>query len=121
MPRAVVHWRYALVSSHDHTWMPDPKPDGSAGLMNTITSIPMDLQSEKFRGIRVQPAMPYSIRNHSLSHSPGSDPKISSKTDMLQLQIIITIQQTVFVDPPEAAGRLDREIYHSAIQFQIGK
>jgi len=42
--RAVVHWRYALVSSHDHTWMPDPKtgwecwvdeyyyiyPDGSA-------------------------------------------------------------------------------------------
>ena len=23
--RAVVHWRYALVSSHDHTWMPDPK------------------------------------------------------------------------------------------------
>ena len=42
--RAVVHWRYALVSAHDHTWMPDPKtgwecwvdeyyyiyPDGSA-------------------------------------------------------------------------------------------
>jgi hypothetical protein len=42
--RVVVHWRYALVSSHDHTWMPDPKtgwecwvdeyyyiyPDGSA-------------------------------------------------------------------------------------------
>jgi hypothetical protein len=42
--RAVIHWRYALVSSHDHTWMPDPKtgwecwvdeyyyvyPDGSA-------------------------------------------------------------------------------------------
>jgi hypothetical protein len=42
--RAVVHWRYAPVSSHDHTWMPDPKtgwecwvdeyyyiyPDGSA-------------------------------------------------------------------------------------------
>ncbi len=42
--RAVVHWRYALVSSHDNTWMPDPKtgwecwvdeyyyiyPDGSA-------------------------------------------------------------------------------------------
>ena len=23
--RAVVHWRYALVSSHDHTWLPDPK------------------------------------------------------------------------------------------------
>jgi hypothetical protein len=23
--RAVVHWRYALVSSHDNTWMPDPK------------------------------------------------------------------------------------------------
>jgi len=23
--RAVIHWRYALVSSHDHTWMPDPK------------------------------------------------------------------------------------------------
>jgi len=42
--RAVVHWRYAPVSSHDNTWMPDPKtgwecwvdeyyyiyPDGSA-------------------------------------------------------------------------------------------
>jgi Concanavalin A-like lectin/glucanases superfamily len=42
--RVVVHWRYALVSAHDHTWMPDPKtgwecwvdeyyyiyPDGSA-------------------------------------------------------------------------------------------
>ena len=42
--RAVVHWRYAPVSSHDHTWLPDPKtgwecwvdeyyyiyPDGSA-------------------------------------------------------------------------------------------
>ncbi len=42
--RAVVHWRYAPVSSHDHTWHPDPKtgweawvdeyyyiyPDGSA-------------------------------------------------------------------------------------------
>jgi len=42
--RAVVHWRYAPVSSHDHTWKPDPKtgwecwvdeyyyiyPDGSA-------------------------------------------------------------------------------------------
>jgi len=42
--RAVVHWRYALVSSHDHIWLPDPKtgwgcwvdeyyyiyPDGSA-------------------------------------------------------------------------------------------
>lgn len=42
--RIVVHWRYAPVSSHDHTWMPDPKtgwecwvdeyyyiyPDGSA-------------------------------------------------------------------------------------------
>jgi hypothetical protein len=42
--RVVVHWRYALVSSHDNTWMPDPKtgwecwadeyyyiyPDGSA-------------------------------------------------------------------------------------------
>lgn len=42
--RVVVHWRYAPVSSHDHTWMPDPKtgweawvdeyyyiyPDGSA-------------------------------------------------------------------------------------------
>ncbi len=42
--RAVVHWRYALVSAYDHTWMPDPKtgwecwvdeyyyiyPDGSA-------------------------------------------------------------------------------------------
>ncbi|HBB92773.1 MAG TPA: hypothetical protein DC042_13935 [Bacteroidales bacterium] len=42
--RSVVHWRYALVSAHDHTWMPDPKtgwecwvdeyyyiyPDGSA-------------------------------------------------------------------------------------------
>ena len=42
--RIVVHWRYALVSAHDHTWMPDPKtgwecwvdeyyyiyPDGSA-------------------------------------------------------------------------------------------
>ncbi len=23
--RAVVHWRYALVSAYDHTWMPDPK------------------------------------------------------------------------------------------------
>lgn len=23
--RVVVHWRYAPVSSHDHTWMPDPK------------------------------------------------------------------------------------------------
>ncbi len=42
--RVVVHWRYAPVSAHDHTWMPDPKtgwecwvdeyyyiyPDGSA-------------------------------------------------------------------------------------------
>ena len=42
--RVVVHWRYAPVSSHDHTWLPDPKtgwecwvdeyyyiyPDGSA-------------------------------------------------------------------------------------------
>jgi hypothetical protein len=42
--RVVVHWRYALVSAYDHTWMPDPKtgwecwvdeyyfiyPDGSA-------------------------------------------------------------------------------------------
>ena len=42
--RVVIHWRYALVSSHDNTWMPDPKtgweawvdeyyyiyPDGSA-------------------------------------------------------------------------------------------
>ena len=42
--RVVIHWRYALVSAHDHTWMPDPKtgwecwvdeyyyiyPDGSA-------------------------------------------------------------------------------------------
>lgn len=42
--RVVIHWRYALVSSHDHTWLPDPKtgwecwvdeyyyiyPDGSA-------------------------------------------------------------------------------------------
>ncbi|MCD6333242.1 MAG: LamG domain-containing protein [Bacteroidales bacterium] len=42
--RAVIHWRYAPVSSHDHTWLPDPKtgwecwvdeyyfiyPDGSA-------------------------------------------------------------------------------------------
>jgi hypothetical protein len=42
--RVVVHWRYALVSAHDNTWMPDPKtgwecwvdeyyyvyPDGSA-------------------------------------------------------------------------------------------
>jgi len=42
--RAVVHWRYAPVSAHDHTWKPDPKtgwecwvdeyyyiyPDGSA-------------------------------------------------------------------------------------------
>ncbi|MFO7616939.1 MAG: LamG domain-containing protein [Bacteroidales bacterium] len=42
--RAVVHWRYAPVSAHDHTWLPDPKtgwecwvdeyyyiyPDGSA-------------------------------------------------------------------------------------------
>lgn len=25
--RSVVHWRYALVSSHDHLWMPDPKTD----------------------------------------------------------------------------------------------
>ena len=23
--RVVIHWRYAPVSSHDHTWMPDPK------------------------------------------------------------------------------------------------
>jgi hypothetical protein len=25
--RAVVHWRYALVSAHDHIWMTDPKTD----------------------------------------------------------------------------------------------
>ncbi len=97
--RAVVHWRYAPVSSHDHTWMPDPKPDGSAGWMNTIISIPMDQPSEKSPGIRGLQDVQFSFRNHCLLHNLDRVAKRSSKTTMCMLQIMITIHMAVSVDP----------------------
>jgi hypothetical protein len=103
--RAVIHWRYALVSSHDHTWMPDPKtgwecwvdeyyyvyPDGSA-----IRKVSWN-KGTTGDAIQYQESLPFT--------QPGQRPE-----DLLENNYVsvadYTYQTTdVFVDPPkEPAG-----------------
>ena len=120
--RAVVHWRYALVSSHDHTWMPDPKtgwecwvdeyyyvyPDGSA-IRKVSWNQGDNRQRHPVPGI------------HSLSPSRASAAKISSKTTMCLSRIMITTSElfpwTFGSSLPTGPGN----IHDPAISIQIAK
>ena len=98
--RAVVHWRYALVSSHDHTWMPDPKtgwecwvdeyyyiyPDGSA-----IRKVSWN-KGTTGRAIQYQESLPFT--------QPGQ-----RHDDLLENKYVTVADYNykkadVFVDPP---------------------
>jgi len=99
--RAVVHWRYAPVSSHDHTWMPDPKtgwecwvdeyyyiyPDGSA-----IRKVSWN-KGTTGRAVQYQESLPFT--------QPGQRPE-----DLLENNYVSVADYTyhttdVFVDPPK--------------------
>ncbi len=99
--RAVVHWRYALVSSHDNTWMPDPKtgwecwvdeyyyiyPDGSA-----IRKVSWN-KGTTGDAIQYQESLPFT--------QPGQRPE-----DLLENRYVTVADYgyqkvDVFIDPPK--------------------
>jgi hypothetical protein len=99
--RAVVHWRYALVSSHDNTWMPDPKtgwecwvdeyyyiyPDGSA-----IRKVSWN-KGTTGDAIQYQESLPFT--------QPGQRPEVLLENRYVTVADYNHQKVDVYVDPPK--------------------
>ena len=115
--RAVVHWRYALVSAHDHIWMTDPKtgwgcwvdeyyfiyPDGSA-----IRKVSWQKGSTG-RAIQYQESLPVT--------QPGQRSDQLLEDDYVQVADYDYNTTAVSVDPAKRPSDWNR--YQTVQQFQF--
>ena len=116
--RAVVHWRYALVSAHGSTWMPDPKtgwgcwvdeyytiyPDGSA-----IRKVSWQKGSTG-RAIQYQESLPVT--------QPGQRSEDLLENDYVRVADYEYNTQAVSVDPSKKPSDWNRDYTIQQFQFK---
>ncbi|MCF7973801.1 MAG: LamG domain-containing protein [Phycisphaerae bacterium] len=116
--RAVVHWRYALVSSHDNIWMPDPKtgwgcwvdeyytiyPDGSA-----IRKVAWN-KGTTGRAIQYQESLPVT--------QPGQSSEQLLEDDYVRVADYDYNTRTVSVDPSKKPSDWNRDYTIQQFQFK---
>ncbi|MCP4450055.1 MAG: LamG domain-containing protein [Planctomycetes bacterium] len=116
--RAVIHWRYALVSAHDHIWMTDPKtdwgcwadeyyyiyPDGSA-----IRKVSWQKGSTG-RAVQYQESLPVT--------QPGQRSKDLLEDDYVRVADYEYNSRTVSVDPSTKSSDWKRDYTIQQFQFK---
>jgi hypothetical protein len=116
--RAVVHWRYALVSSHGSTWMPDPKTGWGCWVDEYYTIYPDASAIRKVswnkgstgRAIQYQESLPVT--------QPGQRSDQLLESDYVQVADYEYHTQGVSVDPGKKPSDWNKDYTVQQFQFK---
>ncbi len=116
--RAVVHWRYALVSSHNNIWMPDPKTDWGCWVDEYYTIYPDGSAVRKVawqkgstgRAIQYQESLPLT--------QPGQRPDQVLEDDYVRVADYEYNTRAVSVDPDKESADWNRNYTVQQFQFK---